>query len=1349
MEEQSDLCGYLALKSTGGFSVLKPPRKFWFVHHDSKCQLFYYKNELESKSKPPLEVIDIHRAAITPHMEENNHFVIYSGQKEYHLFADDYRSMMWWILELQKKRDEWNNRSSIIPIEINPERITAQNRTESSPNQEELQVVIQNAKIAESSTEMVNLLDKSFYQFAYSKYDNRLCKSTTSIVSDNECISSDERQRTNSAPEVQIQTVPKVIDDTRLECFLPLEECDGSVSSDSAVCTSEYHHNTRIQEMEAEIRMTNKILAEALNREAAYKSTMERLEDLVEELEDKLSSLQGGMGFWKYLSGDKTLVNFRKLEEKCQILKNHNIFLNDEILKLIRMLQQEQFRFQAKELQIQDIKKLIEQMKQDYVFLFLSSIRTYHGDGPEITEVYLYGGSRHKTRILTLLEDARKVNKDLPTYDCLIKPCYVDSMGFEYRFTDESSVLHYICSLLYIHYSKQLRSYEKHVNAWNKYYKQDEKLCITKEVKFLVRKGIPDHLRKTIWRQLYRDKVHDIMKDKGPYYYKTLVNTVTESQIVLHHYRQIELDLLRTMPNNIRFSTPKSEGVNKLEEVLLAFCLHNPYLGYCQGMNFLVGMCLLILEPEDAFWCLVTITEKFFPPSYFDQSLIGAQADQDVLKDLIKEKLPNLYRHLLKLDIDLRTITLNWFMAIFFDCVPFETLLRIWDCFLLEGPKVLFRFTLSILKMQEEAILRKHDTVSVMRQLKASAKYCYNVEDLMKVAFEDFHPFPRRSDLASKQTYYVKMLRDVTKNRERRRKSFADMIPELMIDWKLNSTSSPSIDCAAVYDDNKLWLAYCHPNGSQIAKVNAEDCIMYKLNIECESRIICMHSASSDIVILGTVSNVVQMFNTKTGNLLSEAKLNDSVLCLCFHNEEGNDIIYAGLADGTLGIIENIYEKGKKKEIFYISIGSSPVSCLLEVDWKLLCTCGNRIIVLNSRTLDTLNQLQITCNDMDHISNLVWSGKDIWTSVRGSSILHVWDPHTLSCKLIFDIKTNTYHGCYNDGEDPFFQSIHITAILPIDNGVVIGTSDGCLLIYDVENKITRSMSITESSIYESVQESIENTEAILDQPENIYSENSKIPVNISYVSLPLTVEKSNIDRESVFSLQTRGESAPPHLRGSERISLESFKASSHLELENHENKMKTIDDIVSNSISSVDLRQACGPYGIQDSKSDLAEAILLQNEINNDRIKEISFQCYNLTPTTSLVSFNSTDSLYCLELITKEKIKIGDKPIKCLLNVKCNNEVNFISCSGLYGEEDAVMKWSKEGEMLWTSKQILDICPIRPSKSSFSNQKLFSNSMISAAGSSFIKSRKKSAPEKIESSRINRVQTLFFKLPDA
>ena len=70
----------------------------------------------------------------------------------------------------------------------------------------------------------------------------------------------------------------------------------------------------------------------------------------------------------------------------------------------------------------------------------------------------------------------------------------------------------------------------------------------------------------------------------------------------------------------------------------------------------------------------MAITEKYFSPNYFDKSLTGARADQEVMKELIDRKLPNVRRLLDNIDIELSTISLNWFLAMFFDAVPFQVL---------------------------------------------------------------------------------------------------------------------------------------------------------------------------------------------------------------------------------------------------------------------------------------------------------------------------------------------------------------------------------------------------------------------------------------------------------------------------------------------------------------------------------------------------------------------------------------------------------------------------------------------------------------------------------------------------
>ena len=171
-------------------------------------------------------------------------------------------------------------------------------------------------------------------------------------------------------------------------------------------------------------------------------------------------------------------------------------------------------------------------------------------------------------------------------------------------------------------------------------------------------------------------------------------------------FKQIELDLLRTLPNNVNFENPNSEGIRRVRRVLRAYACFNRSVGYCQGMNRLAAMSLLVLPEEEAFWCLVAIIQCIMPKDYYLKPWL-AQVDCCVLGDLLEKKMPKLHRHLAHNDIQLTLFT--WFFTIFVDGFRPELMLRIWDCFLLEGDKILFRVALSILYISQDELMKMND----------------------------------------------------------------------------------------------------------------------------------------------------------------------------------------------------------------------------------------------------------------------------------------------------------------------------------------------------------------------------------------------------------------------------------------------------------------------------------------------------------------------------------------------------------------------------------------------------------------------------------------------------------------
>ncbi|XP_072904655.1 TBC1 domain family member 2A isoform X2 [Hemitrygon akajei] len=277
------------------------------------------------------------------------------------------------------------------------------------------------------------------------------------------------------------------------------------------------------------------------------------------------------------------------------------------------------------------------------------------------------------------------------------------------------------------------------------------------ELKNLIRNGIPKEHRRHVWRWCTSRRVRQIRERYSSNHYQELLKLCKNKQQAAS--KQIELDLPRTLTNNIHFSSPTSKMVQKLRRVLLAYSWQNPDIGYCQGLNRLAAIALLVLqEEEDAFWCLVAIVDCIMPEDYYSKTLTGSQVDQRVFKDLLSEKMPRLVSHLEQYNVDLSYITFNWFLVVFVDSLLSDILLRVWDAFLYEGTKVIFRYALAIFRYHEEEILKLNDHLTIYNYLQCLSRSISEGKKLMNIAFVEMNPFPMRL-LRNRRTAHLEKLK--------------------------------------------------------------------------------------------------------------------------------------------------------------------------------------------------------------------------------------------------------------------------------------------------------------------------------------------------------------------------------------------------------------------------------------------------------------------------------------------------------------------------------------------------------------------------------------------------------------
>ena len=103
------------------------------------------------------------------------------------------------------------------------------------------------------------------------------------------------------------------------------------------------------------------------------------------------------------------------------------------------------------------------------------------------------------------------------------------------------------------------------------------------------------------------------------------------------------------------------------------------------------------------------------------------------------------------------------------DCVPAETAFRIWDTFLYEGDKVVFRYALGMLKTHEAEILKITDKMKMFIYMRGMTAELWDAETLQKNAFSiDGWSGFKGKDVLEKRLRYLDDVKVETQKREAR-----------------------------------------------------------------------------------------------------------------------------------------------------------------------------------------------------------------------------------------------------------------------------------------------------------------------------------------------------------------------------------------------------------------------------------------------------------------------------------------------------------------------------------------------------------------------------------------------------
>ena len=191
-------------------------------------------------------------------------------------------------------------------------------------------------------------------------------------------------------------------------------------------------------------------------------------------------------------------------------------------------------------------------------------------------------------------------------------------------------------------------------------------------------------------------------------YYRSILNLSKEAINKDKKFKKICDEISRDIHRT--FSTEKfkkGNGIQMLENILISLGFVRPEIGYCQGMNFIAGALVNLIDDEEkCFWIFLTFIDNIHLNLLYLKNMPDFLIRVYQLKHFIELYFPKLYNHLRRTQINIDLFFSKWLLTIFSNYFPFDILYQVWDVFIIDKWKALFKFCMVIIFFMKEGMMK-------------------------------------------------------------------------------------------------------------------------------------------------------------------------------------------------------------------------------------------------------------------------------------------------------------------------------------------------------------------------------------------------------------------------------------------------------------------------------------------------------------------------------------------------------------------------------------------------------------------------------------------------------------------
>ncbi|CRG96619.1 GTPase activator, putative [Plasmodium gallinaceum] len=234
-----------------------------------------------------------------------------------------------------------------------------------------------------------------------------------------------------------------------------------------------------------------------------------------------------------------------------------------------------------------------------------------------------------------------------------------------------------------------------------------------------VKRGIPQKYRWKIWFQITNAKCL-ISKFQKKYYYLSKKKS--------YYTNLILIDISRTFPELLIFDKYAQQ---QLYRILNAYSNYEPTVGYCQGMNFLVGLLLIVsnFNELETFCVLVSLMNNYHLNEFYKEKFPLLNKYIYVFEKILQNEIPDLVEHFNREEVFPPVYLHQWMLTLFIASLPIKSVIVIWDFLFSTSIKMIIIISIALLKILK-SYLMKHKFEKILKLLK-SLKYNESNDDIL------------------------------------------------------------------------------------------------------------------------------------------------------------------------------------------------------------------------------------------------------------------------------------------------------------------------------------------------------------------------------------------------------------------------------------------------------------------------------------------------------------------------------------------------------------------------------------------------------------------------------------------